>query len=89
MHQHFPFRSATPSLYTILKRVLKSFIIRFTVKSSTFDLVDQIRQTILEFVYVLLPMVESDDPDTIKQAIRLRRLEDYISVSTDLPLVET
>ena len=89
MHQHFPFCSTTPSLYTILKRVLKSFIIRFTVKSSTFDLVDQIRQTILEFVYVLLPMVESDDLDTIKQAIKLRRLEDYIRVSTDLPLVET
>lgn len=34
-------------------------------------------------------MVESDSPDAVQQAIKVRRLEDYIRVSTNLPLLET
>ncbi|KDR68863.1 hypothetical protein GALMADRAFT_1353274 [Galerina marginata CBS 339.88] len=40
--------------------------------------ITELHNKIHEFVYVLLPMVESDDPNM--QAIRMKRLEDYVEI---------
>ncbi|KDR76682.1 hypothetical protein GALMADRAFT_139581 [Galerina marginata CBS 339.88] len=40
--------------------------------------ITELHNKIHEFVYVLLPMVESDDPNM--QVIRMKRLEDYVKI---------
>ncbi|KDR68871.1 hypothetical protein GALMADRAFT_1353281 [Galerina marginata CBS 339.88] len=44
--------------------------------------ITELHNQIHEFVNVLLPMVESEDPETIKQVIKSRRLEEYVQIIT-------